>query len=212
MQKILCIDTCGLFYSIALLENRKILFEYSSNTRQMQCEELIIRIESMLQSLSISYDEINTICVTNGPGTFNGVRIGTSAAYGISIAKNIKVFGISTIDMILYKTLCINPQLSFPISVFFSADLTMGFIKTFDRESQNIIISNEIPQQINVNELDSIDHQVIKFDVNEFDIPGSTISNAAAAGMFFIKKNDDQTQTSSLKNLFYGKPPSIHQK
>jgi len=212
MQKILCIDTCGLFYSIALLENRKILFEYSSNTRQMQCEELILVIESMLQSLSISYDEINTICVTNGPGTFNGVRIGTSAAYGISIAKNIKVFGISTIDMILYKALHINPQLSFPISVFFSADLTMGFIKTFDRESQNIIISNEIPQQINVNELDSIDHQVIKFDVNEFDIPGSTISNAAAAGMFFIKKNDDQTQTSSLKNLFYGKPPSIHQK
>lgn len=212
MQKILCIDTCGFFYSIALLENKKILFEYSSNSRQMQCEELIIRIESMLQSLSISYDEINTICVTNGPGTFNGVRIGTSAAYGISIAKNIKVFGISTIDMILYKTLCINSNLSFPISVFFSADLTMGFIKTFDKDSQNIIISDEIPQQININELDSIDHQVIKFDVNEFDVAGSTISNAAAAGMFFIEKNDDQLQTSSLKNLFYGKPPSIHQK
>jgi tRNA threonylcarbamoyladenosine biosynthesis protein TsaB len=211
MKKILCIDTCGLYYSIALLsEDKKILFEYSSNTPQMQCEELLSKIEEMLRILSISYDEIDAICATNGPGTFNGTRIGTSAAYGISIAKNIEVYGISTLEMILYKTLNGNPKMVFPISVFFAADQNIGFIQTFNQDGMKIISSDVYPQQIKIEELQQLHHQIIKFDVNTFDAAGSTISSATAAGIAFLERYDDLPKTSQLKSLFYGKPPSIN--
>ena len=83
---ILCIDTCGIKFSVALICNAQLIDEYTCDEIHMQCEKLIIAIETLLSNNNLHYNQINLIAVTSGPGSFNGIRIGMSAAQGISIA------------------------------------------------------------------------------------------------------------------------------
>lgn len=191
-MNILCIDTCGLKYSVAVLRNEVILREFVSQNDHMQCEELIMKIEEILADLHIVYSDFSIVAVTSGPGSFNGVRIGMSAAYGISIAQNIEIACVSTLHVMAYKANATR--------VLFKADDQIGFLQEFDCECRPITNI----QQVTLN--DCTDKKIVKFDVNNFDIDDSNISNAAAAGKIVLS-NLQQKEV-----LFYGKPPSIHKK
>lgn len=209
-MQILCIDTCGLYYSIAVIKNKEVIGEVVCNGKHRQCEELVLQIEKMLKDLSLSYDAMDGICVTKGPGTFNGIRIGTSAAYGISLAKDIKLYGIGTVEMLAWKAMM--QGLESPIIVYFSADNMIGFIQEFYFEEGRIKSKAASPQQTTREELQSREDytRIVKFGV-EIDLPGSNVSNAAAAGFVLISKLEDH-QEIPYPTLFYGKPPGIHQK
>ena len=187
---ILAIDTCGFFYSIAVLRDTAILHEIRSYEKNMQCEELVSKIEILLKNTSLHYDDLDLIAVTCGPGTFNGVRIGMSAAYGISLAKNIKMSTISTLKVMAYKK-----QAN---AVCFAADAQVGFLQQFD------VNFKPISELIEVR-LDAVIHSnIVIFDVSSYD--ESSLSNATVAGLL---STQSRIETA---HLFYGKPPSIHVK
>lgn len=193
MSKItLCIDTCGLYYSIAILKNEEILQEFVSYERHMQCEQFIVKVEELLEKCNISYVNIDAIAVTNGPGSFNGVRIGMSAAYGISLARNITIIRVSVMEVMLYKA--IQKNIQYPIHICFLADNSTAFMQKFSHEQAFEII------ELNVSELP---YDCISFDLNNFNVCNSTISNAVAAGLISL------TQEIQNDKLFYGKQPSI---
>jgi tRNA threonylcarbamoyl adenosine modification protein YeaZ len=187
---ILAIDTCGFFYSIAILRDTSILHEIRSYEKNMQCEELVSKIEILLRDTSLHYEDLNLIAVTCGPGTFNGVRIGMSAAYGISLAKNIKMSTMSTLEVMSYKKQANE--------ICFAADAQVGFLQRFDINSKPI--SDVI--EVRLDEL--IEKNILVFDVNNYD--ESSVSNAAIAGLI---STQSRIETA---HLFYGKPPSIHVK
>lgn len=200
-MKILCFDTCGFNYSIAIVKNAAVISSLTSKDKQMQCEELILETEQMLCINNFSYDDIDAIAVTTGPGTFNGTRIGMAAAYGISIAKKIPIYGVSSLQMIACKAML--QKYKFPLTVCFLADNTTGFSQEFYLDKGHIKSTNDQPVKICLSEANL--ENCIKFDVNHFDLSNSEVSNAAAVGIFL--SNSPQLHNTSL---FYGKPPSIH--
>lgn len=184
---IIAIDTSGFFYSIAILRDQTILYEIKSYEKNMQCEELVSKIEDILQYTSLNYNDLDLIGVTAGPGTFNGIRIGMSAAYGISLAKGIKISTVSTLEVMAYKKKA--------TSICFAVDTQVGFLQKFDFNLKPI--SDVI--QVQLNEL--IDDNTIIFDVNNYD--ESLVSNGAIVGLICSQPRDDTI-------IFYGKPPSIY--
>lgn len=187
---ILAIDTCGFFYSLAILRDNQVLCEIRANEKNMQCEELVSQIELLLAKATIDYSDLDLLAVTTGPGTFNGVRIGMSAAYGISLASGIKIATVSTLEVIAYKMKA--------TSVCFAADSQIGFLQQFDSQFNP---TSEIVEII----LDQTDkNNLLLFDVNNYDL--SDISNAVSVGLLYINRGSNQPQ------LFYGKLPSIHVK
>jgi len=186
---ILAIDTCGFFYSIALIKDNILIEEIRSDKKNMQCEELVSKIESILKNNSLSYDNLALIGVTSGPGTFNGVRIGMSAAYGISLAKDIKIATVSTLEVMAYKTKA--------NSVCFTVDADTGFLQKFDMDyapTSDIV-------EVFLNDL--TDPDTIIFDANTYDI--SELSNGAITGILASRSKNNAI-------LCYGKQPSIHTK
>lgn len=183
---ILSIDTCGLYYSVAILKNEEVLTQVKSHEKNMQCEELITTIEKSLASLNLTYGDIGTIVVTSGPGTFNGVRIGISAANGIALARNIKVATVSTVAVMAY-----NLKSS---SICFTPDKQIGFLQKFDSNYHPL---SEVVQ-INLSE---IKEGTMIFDIETYD----SLSNGVVPALLHIKNAWDAP-------IFYGKPPSIHMK
>jgi tRNA threonylcarbamoyl adenosine modification protein YeaZ len=200
-MRILCFDTCSFHYSIAIVEDSTVISSIVSKDKQMQCEELILQTENILSSNNLSYNDIDAVGVTTGPGTFNGTRIGIAAAYGISIAKNIPIYGVNSLQMIACKAFL--RDYSFPLRICFLADNTTGFIQDFYLDDSCIKSFKDEPDKISLQQA-NLDN-CIKFDVNHFDLIDSQISNAAATGIFI--KNSKTTNNTSL---FYGKPPSIN--
>ena len=97
---ILCIDTTSNISSVAIIKGYKILFENNIDNGLNHSVTLFENISSSLKALNISMKDISVVKVSNGPGSFTGLRIGIAAALGLSKAYNTKIECIDTLDSI----------------------------------------------------------------------------------------------------------------
>lgn len=97
-MKILAIETSGLVSSVALAEDDNIIAEFSTNFKMTHSVTLLPMIENMLNILKIPIKEIEMIAASKGPGSFTGLRIGSSTAKGIAMALDIPIASVPTLE------------------------------------------------------------------------------------------------------------------
>ncbi len=102
-KKILAIDTSAMAASIALVVNDKLVGDYYICNELTHAETVMPMLDNLKQMTNFSMDDIDLIAVTSGPGSFTGLRIGVSTAKALGLALNIKVVGISTLDVLAYS-------------------------------------------------------------------------------------------------------------
>lgn len=103
MAKILAIETATKVCSVALGENGTILAESTLNVPQVHVERLVICIDDMLRNVHLDYAGLDAVAVSNGPGSFTGLRIGLSVAKGIAFARDKKLIAVPTLDAIAFR-------------------------------------------------------------------------------------------------------------
>ena len=97
-MKILAIDSSATVASVAVLEDDKIISHFSLNTGFTHSQTLLPMVESALDTAKITIDNIDLIAVSNGPGSFTGVRIGVATAKGLAYKNNTDCVGVSTLE------------------------------------------------------------------------------------------------------------------
>ncbi|MCL2195139.1 MAG: tRNA (adenosine(37)-N6)-threonylcarbamoyltransferase complex dimerization subunit type 1 TsaB [Oscillospiraceae bacterium] len=106
------IDTSATFLSVAIAHSGQLVRETLLHSGQKHSETLLTVIDALLVSCGFAIAQIDRICVTHGPGSFTGLRIGAATAKGIAIAREIPCAGVSTLAAIaagaseLEGTLC----------------------------------------------------------------------------------------------------------
>lgn len=70
------------------------------NVKLTHSQTLLKMTADMLSSSAIELDSIDGFCITSGPGSFTGVRIGISALKGLAFAKNKPCVAVSTLRAI----------------------------------------------------------------------------------------------------------------
>lgn len=100
---ILSIDSSATAASAALVEDSKLIGEYFTNTAFTHSRTLAPMIESLLSVSGKSVSDINLIAVSNGPGSFTGVRIGVSVAKGIAFPDDTPCMAVSTLESMAYN-------------------------------------------------------------------------------------------------------------
>ncbi|MCM8822038.1 MAG: tRNA (adenosine(37)-N6)-threonylcarbamoyltransferase complex dimerization subunit type 1 TsaB [Candidatus Omnitrophica bacterium] len=65
--------------------------------------EILPAIDELLKKTKMSPDIFDYFIVSSGPGSWTGIRLGFSVAYGLSAANEKKILGLSTIESIAYK-------------------------------------------------------------------------------------------------------------
>ncbi len=100
---ILTIDSSATAASVALTEDTKLIGEFFTNTDFTHSRTLVPMIDSLLTVTGKEVKDVDMIAVTNGPGSFTGVRIGVSVAKGIAFADDLPCMAISTLEAMAYN-------------------------------------------------------------------------------------------------------------
>ncbi len=97
-------------------------------------------IASVLAQAGRTYQDLDRIAVTTGPGSFTGLRIGISAARGLALALGVEAFGIGVLDVITQQALETGP--AFEVTIVAALDAGRGdvFIQAMHGTDQMIIL------------------------------------------------------------------------
>jgi len=101
---LLGLDSSAVTSSCAIIEKGesiRILAQASVNVKTTHSQTLLPLMESVMKVSGLSFTDIDAFAVSNGPGSFTGLRIGVSAvkgmAYASSISETKPVYGVSTL-------------------------------------------------------------------------------------------------------------------
>ena len=83
-MKVLVIDTSGPVCGVAVLEDEKVLCEFTAQNRNTHSTNLMPMAEKALEAAGKSIREMDAVAAVTGPGSFTGVRIGVATAKGLA--------------------------------------------------------------------------------------------------------------------------------
>jgi tRNA threonylcarbamoyladenosine biosynthesis protein TsaB len=103
MALILAIETATTNCSVALFRAGVLIAEKEHNTEEYtHAEQLTIFIEEVVKAAKINLQDIQAVALSKGPGSYTGLRIGTSTAKGLCYALDIPLISISTLKAMAF--------------------------------------------------------------------------------------------------------------
>ena len=147
---ILNIETATKNCSVSLaLNGHTIALRQMAEEGYSHAEKLHVFIEELILESNISFKNLNAIAVSQGPGSYTGLRIGVSSAKGLCFALNIPLIAVDTLQS-LAAQISISDGLIVPM---IDARRMEVFSATFDKNLNTIqkvaaeIISEESYQK-----------------------------------------------------------------
>ena len=96
-MRILSIDTSNKSSSVSILENDNIIGEIFLNCGLVHSKTIYNTVKYLMELTSSNMNQIDLISVCTGPGSYTGIRIGTSLVKGLSFSLNKPCIGISSL-------------------------------------------------------------------------------------------------------------------
>lgn len=82
--------------SVALLDGERIIAE--SVTSSTFSDQFLVMVDEVLKGMDGGLEKVDGFCVTTGPGSFTGLRVGVSLIKGLVLATEKPFWGINTLD------------------------------------------------------------------------------------------------------------------
>ena len=102
MALILNIDTAFETASVAISRNGEVIAQKQSVTQKEHASFLQPAIKNLWDFSGIQLSEIDAVAVSNGPGSYTGLRVGLSSAKGICYALNKPLILVNTLYIIAF--------------------------------------------------------------------------------------------------------------
>lgn len=99
-MKILGVESSATSASAAVYSDGRILAVDFSNTGLTHSQTLLPMVDSVLKTSGVDISDVDYLAVSNGPGSFTGVRIGVSLVKGLADPLGKKCLGLSTLEVI----------------------------------------------------------------------------------------------------------------
>ena len=104
MAIILAIETSTKNCSVALFKDSNLLsFMQSDKQEFVHSEQLTNYIQNIVALSKINLKDIDAIALSKGPGSYTGLRIGTSTAKGLCFALEIPLISVSTLQAMAFS-------------------------------------------------------------------------------------------------------------
>lgn len=100
MAFILNIETSTPVCSVSISDGKKVVAYRENKGVNDHAKCLSIFIDEALEEAKINFKDLAAVSVSKGPGSYTGLRIGTSTAKGICYGKGIPLLGISSLEVI----------------------------------------------------------------------------------------------------------------
>ncbi len=92
------IDTSSELAGVALVESGLLLAETTWRTKQNHSRELLPTLDWLLSRAGRAKEEIGALFVCTGPGSYAGLRVGTSTAKALAYGLNAQIVGVGRLE------------------------------------------------------------------------------------------------------------------
>ena len=130
-MKILALDSATSHCSVALcIDGRRIVGDRTPEGGS-QGDAIPVVVEAMLQEAGLAIDDLDRLAVTIGPGRFTGLRAGLAFMRGLSLASDVPLIGVTTLEAVFESTSCADQEVALAVIDSKRAEL---FFQIFDAQ------------------------------------------------------------------------------
>ena len=94
------LDSSNTDLFVGIIQDGKSLDSVFYECWQMQSEKMIVELDSLLQKHYLSRENIDSLIVSIGPGSYTGVRIAVTIAKVIAVALNCDIYTVSSLRIL----------------------------------------------------------------------------------------------------------------
>ncbi len=102
-KPVLAIETSGDLCGVCIYFSEKKYFSSAINFKHSHSEKIFELCEWLFKMADIKTTDLDSIAISEGPGSFTGLRIGFSAAKGIAYGTNIPITTVPTYEAFAYQ-------------------------------------------------------------------------------------------------------------
>ena len=106
MAKILCIETSASALSVCLAEDGRILADRVCAEPRQQAALTAPLVKEVLDAAGVTVKDCDAVCVSAGPGSYTGLRVGASTAKGLAFGAGIPLLAVGTLDVLVEGVRC----------------------------------------------------------------------------------------------------------
>ncbi len=102
-MKILAIEASGPVAGCALVDGDTLIAEFEIQNKTTHSQTLVPMLDALKQNVGLDLSTVEAIAITEGPGSFTGLRIGAATAKGIALALDIPMIAVPTLDSLAFN-------------------------------------------------------------------------------------------------------------
>lgn len=171
---ILALNTSTIQFSIALMKNQgSLIAEYTVSPATRNFNGFMPTLNSMFKASGIEIKDIKAVVVTMGPGSFTGLRVGLSAAKGLTHGLGIPIVGVSGLEAMANQF----PSSNYQICPMITSRKGEIFISLYKRARKGDLIKLIEDISLKFTDLPSVIEVNTIFMGNDFDNQASLIKN-----------------------------------
>ena len=99
-ERIILIETSTSLCSTALLEGDRITASRRSAEPRAHASMTAPFVQQMLQERGLRVQDCHAVCLSMGPGSYTGLRVGSSTAKGLCFGAGIPLLAVGTLDVL----------------------------------------------------------------------------------------------------------------
>ncbi len=101
MQRIILIETSTALCSAAIAENGAVTAYRESSAPKAHASLTSVFIDEMLRERGLTIADCDAVCVSMGPGSYTGLRVGVSTAKGLCFGSGKPLIAVGTLDTLV---------------------------------------------------------------------------------------------------------------
>ena len=100
MKHLLYLDTSDKKSLLLIIREGAVIAERSNDIQNNHGQVINSQIQEMMTECNLPWQQIDAICVLNGPGSYTGLRISLATAKGLCYAQSIPLILLNKLDLI----------------------------------------------------------------------------------------------------------------
>lgn len=214
MAIILSIESSGNVCSVALHQNGELLALVESDEPNIHGQKLAVFIKEITDLQQIPINNLDAIAVSEGPGSYTGLRIGVSIAKGLCYASQIPLIAVDTLQSLAHAALQ-QKEISFPensiLMPMIDARRMEVYLAGYDLKLNKIITTK--PVILEDNFYKTLNHPTFvcgngasKIEPTQFNTSLTLIKNITFSAKHLGKLAFQKFENEAFENVAYFEP------
>ena len=110
MENIILIETSTALCSVALAQDGAITSYRESSAPKAHASLTAVFVQEVLQEKGLTIADCDAVCVSMGPGSYTGLRVGVSTAKGLCFGARKPLLAVGTLDTLVAQALSVIPN------------------------------------------------------------------------------------------------------